>query len=119
MAEKKLNFQLAEEIRKKRKAGITQRELAKEYGVSQTTISAIEKRWIYASAKVAAPPKNPPRVIKGVHDKDKRKLTDEQVRSIRKELLLRTPIKTIAKQFGVNSSTITNIRDGINYKHVK
>lgn len=119
MAENKLTFQQAEEIRKKRKSGVTQRVLAKEYGVSQTTISAIEKGWIHANPKSNKQPVNPPRVIKGVSDADRRKLSNEQVRAIRKELQLRTPIKAIAKQFGVNVGTISNIRDGFTYKDVK
>lgn len=120
MADAKLNFQQAEEIRKKRKAGISQKKLAKEYNVSQTTISAIENGRLHANPKPdTSTPKNPPRVIKGITDRDKRKLTNDQVRAIRKELLLRTPLKTIAKKFGVNTNTISNIRDGVTYKDVK
>lgn len=119
MAENKLTFQQAEEIRKRRKSGTTQRALAKEYGVSQTTISAIEKGWIHANPKSNKPPVNPPRVIKGVSDADRRKLSNDQVRAIRKELMLRTPVKKIAKMFGVNASTISNIRDGLTYKDIK
>lgn len=50
MACQKLSPQKAEEIRSRNQNGVSQRRLAKEYGVSKSTISAILNRKIYVNS---------------------------------------------------------------------
>ncbi len=47
------------------------------------------------------------------------KLTTEQVRSIREDLIARRMIVFIAQKYGVRPSSIRRIRDGIAYKNVE
>jgi hypothetical protein len=46
----------------------------------------------------------------------KRNLTDEEVKRIRKDP---RPLKDIAKEFGVTCPAIVHIREGRSYKHVQ
>lgn len=114
MTDRKLTDAQVEEIRK---STDTHKELAKRYGVRAKLISDIKRGWDYRTEKDRVP--QPKRVIKGIDPKDRRKLTAQQVRLVRKELMLKTKIKDIAKIVGVGPNTIINIRDGVTYRDVK
>jgi len=118
MTERKLTFKQAEEIRKKAKNGVKQKDLAKEYNIGTRAISEIVMGYRYAEPWVDKP-KQPPRVNKGINPRDRRKLTPEQVRLIRKELALKTTIVKISKMFGVGANAIKDIRDGVTYRDVR
>jgi hypothetical protein len=118
MTKRKLTFEQAEEVRRKAKKGAKQVDLAKEYNIGTRAISEIIMGYRYAEPWVEAP-KQPPRVIKGIDPKARRKLTPEQVRLVRKELALKTTIKEIAKMVGVGANAIKDIRDGVTYRDVR
>jgi hypothetical protein len=105
------------EIRSLLAAGVAQAVIAKKYGVRIRLISDLKRGWDYRIDKDI--PKSKPRVIKGIDPKDLRKLSAIQVRLVRKELALGTPVKHIARMVGVGVGAIRNIRDGVTYKDVK
>lgn len=117
MDRRKLTDAQVEEIKRKLKAGATHQQLAKEYGVRPLLISHINRGWDYRIPEKITP--QPPRVRKGIDPKDTRKLTAEQVRFVRKELMLGTNIKDLAKKLKVSPNTITNIRDKVTYRDVR
>lgn len=117
MDQRKLTDAQVQEIKQALASGAKIGDLAKRYGVRPKLISDLRRGWEYRIPEKHIP--KPPRVRKGIDPKDTRKLTPQQVRAIRKEIMLGTNIKTIAANFGVNPNTITNIRDKITYRDVK
>lgn len=83
-------------------------EVAEDYGVTATNITAIWRRDTY---------KHIPRQHGDyVQERTRRKFTDEQIRSIRKDTRI-GPV--IAKEYGVTRAAIYNIKSRVYYKQVK
>jgi transposase len=117
MTERKLTAGQVVEIRIELTKGTTQKELARRYGVSLKLISDINKGYNYRDPRgTPGTKKQPP---KGISNKDRRMLTDAQVRLVRKELAQGNQINKIAKMVNVSPASIKNIRDRITYKDVK
>lgn len=93
---------------------ITQRELAEEYGVSQTTISAVirAQTWRYASP-------HGEQSGRSRQGRTTRVLTPEQVHEIRAlEFTKEGDLAETAARYRVHPSTIYRIRAGLTYRDI-
>jgi len=111
------------EIRRKLLEGQTQTYLMKEYGVSQGIISDIKLRKTYAHLDgkpldlVADRKRNEAARIKIVRETN-RKLSDEAVLKIRVKLSKGVLQKTLAKEYGVCTQTISNVKHRKTFAHL-
>lgn len=120
---KRLTKSQVVEIRKQRDAGVSIKELASEFLVSQSTISSIANgvRWVNAGGQPASS-ESKERAIKRNYGKNsgsnngRSKLTHSQVREIR--LMLKDGVfqEEIANKFSVSPSVISRIKSGITWK---
>jgi RNA polymerase sigma factor for flagellar operon FliA len=109
----KLTSVQAQEIRRRLEAGAKNRELAREFGVSDASISDLRhaRHHRRAGATVAlddARHRRSPRA----------RLSDQQVREVRVKLAAKVPIAAIARSVGLAWSTIRCLRDGRTYRRV-
>ena len=96
---------------------ITQTDIADKFGIAQQTVSKINNNKSWKHLKTDH---KPVRVISVGEKNSKVTLTDKKVIKIRKlsnEGILTQ--KDIAKMFGVDQTTISNIKRGKTWKHVK
>ncbi len=106
----KLTADVAHSIKQRSAEGIGNRELAKEFGVTHSNISAIVlgKSWGH---------------IKGeTRPKDKRfgvKLTPEKVRDIRSQVANGRAVWNIAKELKMSPTTIKKVVDRETWKHIE
>jgi hypothetical protein len=101
------------EIRRRLAAGASQFELARAYGVEQTTISHINRRSTWSD--VPGPEGRHTCECRGVRN-GRAKLNDDAVRDIR---LKREPIKAQAARYGVSEFTIEQVRARKKWAHVE
>ena len=88
--------------------GITQKQLADEYGLARVAVVCAIVGDTWKHLPVLGPPPKPNRKL----------LTDEQVREIRCRRAGKERLKDIGRAFGVPESTICNIMKGKSYAHV-
>ena len=105
------------EIQRLLKDGARVNYLAAKYRVNSKVIYNIKNGVRIPYDPNLIKPRNPlpPAKTPGVR---KRKLTDDQVRAIRKQIPHKT-LRAIAKEFNVTAPTIAAIRDGIIFRDVK
>lgn len=111
----KLTAAQARDIRRRLEAGAKNRDLAKEYGVSDASISDIRHGRHHRGAVRA-------KVVLGDarhRPSPTARLTDHQVREVRAELAAKVPIVRIARRLGLAWSTIRCLRDGRTYRRVE
>lgn len=91
----------------------SQYEIARDYGICQTGISAIKRGKTYRDiARKAAPYQG--NLARGKHSPN-RALTDEQALAVKGD---RRPAKQVAADYGCSVSTVYSIREGRSYKWV-
>ena len=97
--------------------GEPNRILAQEYNLSPSSVSHIKTGATWAHVVVEDIPctRNPRRGS----EHWTAKLTEDKVREIRGLLEARVPIIDIAPRYGVSACTISNIKSGRIWKHVK
>lgn len=94
--------------------GIRQKELAKKYGTTITTISDIVRKKIYKEVKRPNGKYVPHKENKGQNNK----LSAEDVKSIRFRLLKRERANKLAAEYGVSPTTIGLIKNQKTWRHV-
>ena len=100
--------------------GVTQKELAKEYGVSVGTISRITNRygWTHILGKPVRTPKRINRTLRGAGN-PQAKLTASQAQEIYSLARSRKlPDAEIARRYNVAPSRVSDIRCGLTWAHV-
>lgn len=96
-------------------AGARNSEIAKEFGVSPTTISSIrhgrgQHRGLAADARIKVDTRRT--------NRSRAKLVDEQVHQARRCLWEGMSTAKVARRFGVSFQTIASLRDGRSYRHI-
>lgn len=97
-----------------KRGGVSQRELAVKYGISQPTVSHVVTGYVWGHVKGAVEPLTDHTV-----GRMQRALTDNEARAIRLEYQLGNVTQAqLAERYGVVQSQISNIILRKTYKHV-
>lgn len=106
----KLTEDKVRQIKMRSAAGIGNKALAKEFGVSHSNISAIVLGKSWAHVKVKVRPKE---------NKWGTKLTEEMVRDIRQQVANGRSVNSIAVELGYSPTTIDNVVKRVTWKHIE
>jgi len=104
------------DIKEKLCKGVKLKHLAKEFNVSTTVISNIKRGLTWSHIKVSDELELK---LKELVEKDKRlNLSEDVVRSIKREVLAGGKMKEIAKKYGVGYTCVTGLKYGCFYKDI-